>query len=434
MIPASHGLMIPDISSIYSQDVYTYLDKVPDCWFNQNKTDSDAQFSQEFRLSGGTSGDFTWGSGLYFLNEDIHRDEFTGFMFPDFSMITEYAFAMAYGGEPTGEGMTQGVSESQTSSKSKNFGIFAEATYWFNDSWYLNGGLRYAKDKKDFTVTRFGDSFDQPIQDGGFTTNENNSWSAWLPSLVLAWDISEDMNSYLSYTTGYKPGGYSGEGSGDPTDALISFDPEHSNNFELGLKSLLAERRVRLNTAVFYNNYKDLQTSQFIQLDPMRPPDNFIVNAKDGTVSYGLELDLEAAVTENLVVFANYAYTHCEFNGELIIDDEGTDIDGNTCRRTPKNGVNLGANWSQPVSDSLLLQLGINYLWSDKFYFDNENSDILTVPSQSSLDLRAGISAASGAWDLTAWMKNATDELNIVNTFELFGTVYKNYTHPGPGE
>jgi iron complex outermembrane receptor protein len=427
---AAGGLMIPDINSIYSEDVYTYLDRVPDCWFQQNKTDDVSQFSQEFRFSGGTAGDLTWSTGLYYLDEDISRTEYTGFMFPDFSVITEYAFSMAYGGQPTGEDMTQGVSVAETSSKSKNYGVFGEVTWWFSDDWSLNAGLRYAKDKKNFTVTRSGDSFDQPIAGGGFTTKESNSWDAWLPSLVLTWDIADGINSYASYTAGYKPGGYSGEGAGNPEDALVSFDPEFSDNFEVGMKSTLAGGRARLNGAVFYTDYTDLQTNQFIQVDPMRPPDNFVVNAKDGTIAYGLELDFEAMLTRNLSMFANYAYTKCEFSGELIIDDEGTDIDGNTCRRTPKNGINIGANWSKPISDNLELLLGINYMWSSDYYFDNENSDILKVPSQDNIDLRAGLGSTNGTWDVTAWMKNASNNDNIVNTFELFGTVYNNYAPP----
>lgn len=430
LVSVGGGLSIPDISSVYSEDVYTYLDRVPDCWFMQNKSDNVSQLSQEFRLSGGSRDSFEWSTGVYYLSEDIDRTEYTGFMFPDFSVITEYAFSIAYGGMPTGEDMTQGVSNSETASDSTNVGVFGEGTWWLTETVSLNAGLRYANDKKDFTVSRFGDSFDAPIEGDGFTTYADDSWDAWLPSLVVAWDMSDTTNSYASYSRGYKPGGYSGEGDGDPEDAIIPFDPEFSDNFELGTRSLLSDRRVRLNATVFYTDYQDLQTSQFVQLDPMRPPDNYIVNAEDGTIAYGLELDFEVAITEGLQAFANYALTECEFDGTLIIDDEGTDIDGNTCRRTPKHGINLGANWKQPIANELELLAGFNYVWSDEYYFDNENSDILTVPSQDMLDLRFGVGSASGAWVATAWVKNATDQTNIVNTFELFGTVYNNYAPP----
>jgi len=430
MAPARGGLMIPIIDSIYSESVYTYLDSVPDCWFNQHKIDDVTAASQEFRLSGGNGESLDWSVGVYYLDEDINREEHVGFMFPDFSVITEYAFSIAYGGQPTGEDMTQGVSTAVTNSGSKNYGAFGEFTWYFNDAWALNAGLRYAKDKKNFTVTRFGDSFDAPIEGGSFTVNDKESWDAWLPSVALTWAMTDDVSGYASYSRGYKPGGFFGENAADPQAALLPFDPEFSDNIELGVKSMLAENRIRLNATGFYTDYTDLQTSQFVQIDPERPPDNFIVNAKDGTIAYGLELDFTWMATDGLLLFANYAYTRCEFDGELIIDDDGTDIDGNTCRRTPKNAINLGFNWSFPISGNLELFLGGNYMRNDKFFFDNENSDELIIPSQNSTDLRAGVNAADGDWELMAWMKNATDETNIATAFELFGTTYYYYAAP----
>jgi iron complex outermembrane receptor protein len=429
--PVRGGLSIPVIDRIYSESVYSYLDEVPDCWFNQHKVDDVQSVSQEFRLSGGDGQTVDWSVGVYYLDEDINREEHVGFMFPDFSVITEYAFAMAYGGQPTGEDMTEGVSTAITQSSAKNLGAFGEFTWYFSEDWQLNGGLRYARDKKNFTVTRFGDSFDAPIEGGGFTVNDSDSWDAWLPSLTLSWAMTEDVSSYGSYNRGYKPGGFFGENAADPQAALNSFDPEFSNNFELGVKSMLAENSVRLNASAFYTDYKDLQTNQFVQIDPERPPDNFVVNAKDGTIAYGLEVDLTWRATDGLLLFANYAYTRCEFDGELIIDGDGTDIDGNTCRRTPKNAINLGFNWSAPISNGLEFFVGANFMYNDKYYFDNANTDEEIVPSQNMTDLRLGINAADGDWVLTGWAKNITNETNIVSVLYLFGTTYYKYAPPG---
>ena len=431
MVPARGGLMIPDISSIYSESVYTYLDTVPDCWFNQKKIDDVQAVSQEFRLSGGNGETLDWAGGLYYLDEDINRQEHVGFLFPDFSAIMEYSFYMAgWGGPPVGEDLTVGVSSAITNSDSTNTGVFGEFTWYFNDAWALNGGLRYAKDKKKFSVTRFGDSFDAPIEGGGFTVDDKESWDAWLPSLTLTWGINDDLTSYASYSRGYKPGGFFGENAADPQAALNSFDPEFSDNFELGVKSMLAENRIRLNATGFYTDYTDLQTNQFVQIDPERPPDNFVVNAKDGTIAYGLELDFTWMATDGLLIFANYAYTRCEFDGELIIDGDGTDIDGNTCRRTPKNAINLGFNWSVPISNNLEFFFGGNYMRNDKYYFDNENSIEGVVPSQNMTDLRTGINAADGDWQLMAWVKNASDETNVTSVLNLFGTTYYKYAPP----
>ena len=235
----------------------------------------------------------------------------------------------------------------------------------------LNVGLRWVQDEKDFGVTRSGDSFDEQIcePDGGgmlppgcevageFTTGDSDEWDEILPSISLRYSPSDELTYYARYEKGYKPGGYTGEGAGQPTSAVVSFDPEFANAFEIGGKLLLADRRVRLNIAAYFTDYEDLQTSQFIAADPTRPPDNFIVNATDGTEAYGVEIDFEAAISDAFTLFGNYAYTKCEFAGELIIDDDGTDIDGNTCRRTPEHGYNLGAQYQVPVGNNYQFSL-----------------------------------------------------------------------------
>ncbi len=385
------------------------------------------QWSQEFRLS--QSGDtLDWSVGFYYLSEKINREEHTGFLFPDFSMIGDYANAPE-DGPPTGAGMTQGVSTAISQNDAENIGVFGEVTWHLNDTMDINAGLRYAKDKKDFTVTRFGDSFDAPIEGGGFVSNENASWDAWLPSLTFSWANTDDVNTYLSYARGYKPGGFDGEGSGDPDSAVFAFEPEYSDNFEAGVNSMLADNRVRLNVSAFYSKFKDLQTSQFVQVDPTRPPDFVTANAGK-TTSYGLEANLEAQATDKLFFLFNYAYTNCEFKGELVIDNSGTDIDGNKCRRTPKHAFNVGANWVQPLSNNLEMFIGANYRWADDYFFDNLNRDVYVIDSQYSLDLRAGVNSADGRWNLMAWAKNATDETNAFNAFELFGTLYYKYGPP----
>jgi len=208
------------------------------------------------------------------------------------------------------------------------------------------------------------------------------------------------------------------------------FDPEIAHNFEVGGKFEMAQRRVRLNAAAYFTKYNNLQVQQFVQLDPTRPPDNFIVNAANGTEAYGVELDLLARLTQELTVYGNYAYTKCEFKGELIVDAAGTDVDGNTCRRTPKHAYSVGADVNFPVSANHMVSAGVDFQWSDKYFFDIRNSPHQVISSQHTLNLRAGVSTADDRWELMFWAKNVTKELNETSIFSLFGTDYKTYFPP----
>ncbi len=452
MAQRENGLQVPDPADAIlgaAGDVLVYLDDVPDCWFDQYKTDNAKAISQELRFSVEAGDKTTLAGGVYYLDEDIDRTEQVAFSFPDFSVITEFAGctfggATDFCGPPTGLVETEGVSFAETRSDSTNLGVFLEADIAFSERFSLNAGLRWVRDDKDFSVARSGDSFDEQICEpddqgvlppgcavqGEFVAAESQSWNELLPALSLRFTPSDSTTLYVRYERGYKPGGYTGEGAGQPSSALVSFDPEFSNAFEAGAKMLLADNRVRLNIATHFTDYEDLQTQQFIAADPTRPPDNFVVNASDGTEAYGVEVDFEAAVSDAITLYGNYAFTKCEFSGELIIDDDGTDIDGNTCRRTPENAINVGGHASIPLASSRVFTLGANYQWQDDYFFNNENTPIEVVDSEYTVNAHAGLGAEDGTWHVNFWVKNVTDELNMSNVFELFGTVYLNYQAP----
>ncbi len=444
MTPRENGLMIPDPTSSIVNDVFEYLDEVPDCWFDQLKTDNVNQISQELRVSYDVNDRMSWSGGIYYLAEEIDRTEQVAFSFPDFNVITDWAFSIAFGGAPSGIVETEGVSFAATQSDSTNLGFFGEMNYAISDAVALNVGLRWVRDEKEFAVARSGDSFDAQIcePDGGgmlpegcdvqgeFIAAQTQDWSEVLPAISLTYSLSDDSTLYGRYERGYKPGGYTGEGAGQPSSALVSFDPEFADVFEVGAKMLLADRRVRLNIAAHFTDYTDLQTQQFIAADPTRPPDNFVVNASGGTEAYGIELDLQAAVSDVLTIFGNYAYTRCEFSGALIIDDDGTDVNGNTCRRTPENGLNLGADATFSTGGRFNISMGGDFQYQDDYFFDNENSASQKIDSETNLNLYAGFAPQDGDWGVKFWVKNATDELNVANVLDLFGTVYYNYQAP----
>lgn len=437
------GMVLPDASSAITDSLDTYLSTVPDCWFNNKKSDSVDQLSQEIRLDWDL-GSARWTLGFYYLKEDISRRESTAFSFPDFNVITDWAFAQEFGGVPSGNVDTQGVSNAFTDAEAENVGLFGEIEYDISDEWILNAGLRVVRDTKDFSVTRFGDSFDEPICPadesgmlppgcvvaGQFTTSDSESWTEWLPSVSLKYTPRDNVNYYARIEKGYKAGGYTGEASGNPTSALVSFDPEFATAYELGSKLMLLDRRMLLNATLYYTEYEDLQTQQFVQADATRPPDNFVVNATSGTDAWGVEADFEYAFNNNLKFYANYAFTKCEFSGEIIIDDEGTDLDGNTCRRTPEHGVNVGIDASYPVAEALALTFGGDYQWKDEYFFNNENDAEELVDSEFVVNVRVGLETFDGRWRFQVWGKNITDELNTANVFRLFGTKYLNYMPP----
>ena len=74
---------------------------------------------------------------------------------------------------------------------------------------------------------------------------------------VVDYDITDDLMAYVQYSTGYKSGGVNPRPF--VPDQAQPFNPETVEAYEVGLKSFWFDRRVRLNGAVFHNEYQDIQ-------------------------------------------------------------------------------------------------------------------------------------------------------------------------------
>lgn len=424
--PIDPATNAPDVTSAMVAGLDVYLATVPDSYFDSGKAEDVKQFSQELRLRWDDGGPLRLEGGVYYLREKIRRAEDVNFLFPDFQAITEFAFSMAFGGTPASP--FPGSNHTVTTSKNDNIGVFGEVSYSLTDQLTFDAGLRYAYDRKRYSNNRSGESFEgAPVN---FTVTDKRSWDAWLPSATLRFEPNNDVTLYARYAKGYKPGGWTGEDANTPAEALVSFEPETADSFELGAKLALADRRVFVNAAAYYTLYDNLQTNQFLSPGPGLPPDNFVFNAANGTRAYGLELDIQARLTDSFSVSGNYAYSRCNFTGELIIDDDGTDLDGNSCRRTPKHAFGISANLDQPVSDKIVLIAGSDFQYTGANFFDNPNSPLLKFDSEILLNARIGVRDVDSKWELTAWAKNLTNELNYTSKLALFGTIYGTYIPP----
>ena len=134
--------------------------------------------------------------------------------------------------------------------------------------------------------------------------------------------------TYAKYATGFKGGGFSPR----PATALQTdpFDPEYLKTFEIGAKSEFAQRRVRLNGAVFVSSYEDQQTFAQ-QLDASGANWFREINAGKADI-WGIELELLAEPVPNLRIEGSFGYLDYE-----LVDNEGNTLllEGRRVRRRP---------------------------------------------------------------------------------------------------
>ena len=134
-------------------------------------------------------------------------------------------------------------------------------------------------------------------------------WDAWTGRLVLDWQASEDVLAYVSYARGYKPGGFNG-----PASTNTDYDREDVDSYEIGVKSLWADRSLLLNVVAFFNDYDGLQLSNLSLEQFTRNIENTNVEAE----MYGAEIEARwrPAFAPRLELEASYGWLDTEVQNE----------------------------------------------------------------------------------------------------------------------
>ena len=236
------------------------------------------QFSQEFQLVL-DKGPLQGVAGVYYLNARAF-DEF------DVRLYNTCPVAGLAGYPCFGLVLPGYTSSTLGNVHTNTWAAFADLTYNFSPQWALSLGGRWTDDKRTAYIlaqTRlFGG---QPGLGGsngfgigtviGTTTNFTGSRTdkAFTPRASINFKPTPDHNIYLSYSRGFKGGGFDPRGKGvnapvtppatTPTYQqiynFITFKPETVDSYELGWKAALFDHRLQLATAVFDAEYKDVQ-------------------------------------------------------------------------------------------------------------------------------------------------------------------------------
>ena len=170
---------------------------------------------------------------------------------------------------------------------------FGEVTYGVSRRVSLTGGVRYTDEQKDLDNTggvyRFGTAI---LADPAsfYDYVDNAAYQAWTPKGSIQVQASRDTLVYVSATRGFKSGGF----NPTATEPGRAFNPEFTWSFEGGLKRTMADGRVRVNTAVFFNDYRDLQVQSFV-----RPGVIDVTNAGAASIR-GVEVEAAVAPRSGL--------------------------------------------------------------------------------------------------------------------------------------
>ena len=140
--------------------------------------------------------------------------------------------------------------------------LFGQVTYRVSGRVSLTGGVRYTDERKNIAST--GGVYQRGTPDLAVPTSfyafdDRATYNAWTPKASLQVQASPDTFLYVSATRGFKSGGFNPTANAPDR----AFGPELAWCYDGGVKQTLADGRVRVNTAAFFTDYRDLQVQAF---------------------------------------------------------------------------------------------------------------------------------------------------------------------------
>lgn len=347
--------------------------------------------SQELRLASPTGAKLEYVVGIYYSHQksDTHTPVFIGDGLADILGIPHGWQSFDERADVTTDG----------------YAVFANASYHLTDQWTATLGGRYTDEKKDLNFQQFDPNGLGFVPNIGPLTDDYSE-GEFTPTASLVYALNPSWNFYATYSSGYKSGGFN-------VDVLstvdnVSFDAEHTDNFELGAKAALFGGRMQFNLAVFRMDYKDLQVTQY-DADTFS---NYIGNAASASVT-GVELDLVAQATRQLSVTAGLGLLDASF--DRFIDQYDVDLKNNKLPFAPELSASLAAEYAWPIATSADAFVRIEGAHRAKTFPDVQNDPRNQLGSYTLLNARAGLRLGEGRWTLEAYVRNLTDERYAVN-------------------
>ncbi|MCB1671793.1 MAG: TonB-dependent receptor [Pseudomonadales bacterium] len=309
--------------------------------------------------------------------------------------------------------------------------LFGYTEYPLTEQLVLGLGLRYTREAKDLagTFTEGGAGFGSnlglpmltvvnPRPDIATDFNDDNLTG----SARLSWFASDTTLLYGSYATGYKSGGTNTDRI-HPAFSSV-FDAEKSRSLEVGVKTDVPEWNLRVNLAIHDTVTKDFQSNAFQGI-------GFNLQNAGEVHARGAELESWWYPTEDLAVSVAYIYNDAEIEdfdrascwvatpfltgiadpGQARLDDQFCNRSGAQISGNARNNVILTLTRRFRISSGLSGNLHADYRYQGEMLMDN-NADPLKVQDPFGL-LNVSSSLIIENWnaELTAWVRNATDQL-----------------------
>jgi iron complex outermembrane receptor protein len=388
------------------------------------------QLSQEFRWAGNASERVDGVVGLYAIKQKLNSDPFhREELGPDqWRFVSANAAAEANLRTP---GLFDGFgTNSSPGLETFSAALFVQLDWALTDDLSLLTGLRFNYDEKkvDFQRTVSGGA---PLATAALLALRNAQYSNQAfkaditddnltGTVTLNYAVTDDINLYGTYSTGFKPVGLNLGGL--PTDAgrimteLSIIKPEYVQHYELGLKTSPFDNTT-LNFVVYQTDIEDYQAQ--VQTADIAVNRGYLANAEAVQVK-GFEVDARVRLN-SITLQASYAYTDGKYkkftNAPLPLEQVGApvsfiDISGGRLPGISKSAFSITGEYSRPLTllgASGEVFGGLDAYYRSEFSSSASPSQYLNIDAYTLLNARVGF-RTDDSWSAFLWSRNLTDK------------------------
>jgi len=266
------------------------------------------------------------------------------------------------------------------------------------DKLTLIGGGRWTDEEKDLSLSgalSFAPVDNSDLVAAGIPLEQ--SVDKFTYRLGGQFQFTDDVMGFVTYTTGFKSGGWNARGN-----APLEFQPfseEEVSSIEGGIRSEFIDNRVRLNVTLFRAEYDDVQIATVF-------PGSTIfltLNAGDTRVQ-GAEIEAQIQATNNILLFGNVGLMDAKYT-RLTSAAVNSDV-GPAPVRTPDASVTAGFEWNVPNG----FFAGAMASWEDDYFMGNSNGPETLIKDHLLINAQVGWRSDNDRWEIVGECKNCTDK------------------------
>ncbi|HAK80339.1 MAG TPA: TonB-dependent receptor [Runella sp.] len=347
-------------------------------WSKQN------QWTQELRFSSpANTSTLKWTVGSFLFGEKS-KNSSTTYFDKDYALFDPNA---PYSSIGNGKRNAYGVA------------FFGQATYAVTPKFDITVGARYDIERRELTQN-------SAFEKGGvvmpLTTDSTakKTFNAFTPKVILSQKLTENSMIYGSYAKGFRVGGFNFGNAANPT-----YNPEKSDNYEVGVKNTFLNNRLKINLTAFYFQQKDQQVST------SQDGINYATLNVGDMDNYGLELEASALPVKNLQIDWTASTSHSEYKKLDLFDAASNTVinyKGNKAINNPALQSMLAVQYGLPLSKSA--QNLKAFVRGELRYIGEYQLDFVNAYHQdaySVINARAGVT--SNHFDVAIWARNLSD-------------------------